>query len=73
MVREGNVFVRWLLAQWGIPGFVVGKIAVFVFCFAISFYALRAWEDRVIYYFPPLLLGVFGMVLTGYNIYLLAV
>ena len=72
LVREGNAIVRWLFDMWGIPGFVAGKLLVFGACFAISLYALEVWEDRWLYYFPPLLLTVVGGFTTGYNIVLLS-
>lgn len=72
LVQEGNIIVQWLFAQFGTPGFVAGKLAVFGISFAISLYALRAWEDRVLYYFPPLVLTLVGGFITGNNIYLMA-
>ena len=70
-VNEGNPLVRWLYTQWGATGFVGGKLLVFGICFVISLYALRAWEDRLIYYFPPLALTVVGGLITGLNLHLL--
>lgn len=71
-VKEGNLFVQWLYEGWGLPGFVVGKLLVFGICFGISFYALKAWKDPVLYYFPPLVLTVVGGAITGYNIFLMS-
>ena len=70
-LKEGNVFVHWVFHLWGIPGFVALKLAVFAVCFVISFYALRAWDDAILYYFPPLVLTVVGGVITGYNLVLM--
>ena len=72
LVKEGNLLVKWLFQLWGIPGFVAGKLLVFSACFLISFYALQAWEDKLLYYFPPLTLTIFGGFVTGYNIYLIS-
>lgn len=71
-VKEGNIFVQFLYDQWGLAGFVGGKLAVFFVCLGISWYALKAWKDPVLYYFPPLVLFVIGGSITGYNIYLLS-
>ena len=72
-VKEGNVLVKWLFAVWGIPGFVTGKLVVFSISFAVSLYALNAWDDRLLYYFPPLVLTIFGGFITGYNIFLMSI
>lgn len=71
LVQEGNALVRWLYLQWGVPGFVAGKLLVFATCFAISLIALKRWEDRLLYYFPPLLLTIIGGFVTGYNLFLM--
>ena len=72
LVQEGNVLVQWLYSEWGMMGFVSGKLIVFSTCFIVSYLALKTWRDRFLYYLPPLVLTIFGGFVTGYNIYLMA-
>ncbi|MFB6114513.1 MAG: hypothetical protein ABEJ58_10490 [Halodesulfurarchaeum sp.] len=70
-VTEGNPLLAGLLATWGLPGLVAAKLAAFALCFAISLSAAVVWEDRLLYYLPPVVLSVLGTFTTVFNIRLL--
>lgn len=71
-VKEANPIVAVALDALGLPGLVTLKLAVFFACLALSVRAMHAWEDRVLYVFPPIVLAVLGAVLTALNLVLLS-
>ncbi|GAB7093600.1 hypothetical protein JCM30237_07520 [Halolamina litorea] len=69
-VREANALVRTVTDAYGLPGFVVLKIGVFVACILISVDGANA-EDRVLYYLPPVTIALIGAFTTSLNLRLL--
>ncbi|WP_435180334.1 DUF5658 family protein [Halorussus sp. AFM4] len=70
-VAEGNPLLARLMSEFGLAGLVGAKLAVFAACFALSFYAVRVWRDRFVYYLAPLVLLLFGVFFTVYNVRLM--
>ena len=68
---EGNPLLVHLVDAFGLGGLVGAKLFVFAVCFGLSFYAVRVWHDRFIYYFAPLVLSLFGVFVTVYNVRLM--
>ncbi|NHN61152.1 MULTISPECIES: hypothetical protein [Halorussus] len=71
VVAEGNPLLARLLSRFGLGGLVGAKLLVFAVCFGLSFYAVRVWRDRFVYYFAPLVLLLFGVFFTVYNVRLM--
>lgn len=69
-VEEMNAAVRASFAALGEGGFAGLKLVAFLVCLVISLRA-AANHDRVLYYLPPSLLAVVGMVVTVHNIQVL--
>ena len=69
-VDEANPVVAGALDAFGLAGLVALKIAVYLVMLWISVYGARE-GDSLLYYFPPVLLTVVGLVLTGSNVWLL--
>ena len=69
-VDEANPIVAGALDAFGLAGLVGLKIAVYLVMLWISVYGARE-ADRLLYYFPPVLLTAVGLVLTGSNVWLL--
>lgn len=69
-VDEANPVVALTLDAFGLAGFVVLKIAVYLVMVGISVHGGRE-GDGFLYYFPPLLLTVVGLVLTASNVRLM--
>lgn len=69
-VREMNVAVRASFSVLGEGGFAGLKLFAFLICLAVSVRAARR-RDRFLYYLPPTMLAVVGMVVTVHNFHLL--
>lgn len=69
-VRESNSLLTFLVTELGWAGLVSLKLFAFLGCIGISIYALRT-GDRLLYYFPPILLSFIGAFLTGLNLLLM--
>ncbi|MFD1569950.1 response regulator transcription factor [Halorubrum laminariae] len=68
---EGNPVVGGLLATVGVPGFLVLKLLVFLVLLSVSVQGGRA-RDRYSYYWPPVVTTGLGLLLTGWNLRLIA-
>jgi hypothetical protein len=70
-VTEGNPLLARTMETLGLGGLVAAKLVVFGLCFGLSYYAVRVWRDRVMYYFAPVVLLLFGVFFTVYNVRLM--
>lgn len=69
-IVESNPVVAGVLAAFGIPGFLAVKFAILVALLWISVGGARS-EDRLSYYWPPVVATLLGGALTGWNLWLL--
>ena len=69
-IEEANPVVRVALESFGLSGLVALKIAVYLVMLWISVEGARE-GDRLLYYFPPVLLTATGTYLTASNVRLL--
>ncbi|WP_281193638.1 hypothetical protein [Halorubrum sp. F4] len=69
-VEEANPVVALALDSFGLAGLVALKIAVYLVMLWISVVGARE-GDGLLYYFPPVLLTLVGLYLTGSNIRLM--
>lgn len=68
---ESNPILAPIQGQFGLPGFLAIKLAIFLVMLAISVRGTRA-DDRIAYYWPPLATAVVGAGLTVWNLHLLS-
>lgn len=68
---EGNPVVNTLLSTVGLPGFVLLKLLVFLVLISVSVHGGRTHE-RFSYYWPPVVMTLLGLLLTGWNFQLIA-
>lgn len=68
-IQEANPIVDVLLANFGIGGFLIFKLLVFLVLITISVQGART-DDRFSYYWPPLVATVLGVGLTAWNLWL---
>lgn len=68
---EANPFVSYAIGTYGLPGLVGLKLAAFFACLGLSVVAIRSWDDRSLYAFPPLVLTIVGLLTTVLNIRLM--
>ncbi|OYR59000.1 HalX domain-containing protein [Halorubrum halodurans] len=64
---EGNPAVSVLLENFGVPGFLLLKLLVFLVLISVSVQGARA-RERFSYYWPPVLATGVGVLLTGWNL-----
>lgn len=69
-LAEGNPLVRWAIDSYGLGGLVGIKLGGFFIMIWISWLGSKE-NDRLLYYFPPVLLTIVGLFLTAYNLRLL--
>lgn len=69
-VEEANPVVALALDSFGLAGLVALKIAVYLVMLWISVLGARD-GDGLLYYFPPVLLTLVGLYLTGSNVRLM--
>lgn len=70
-IQEANLLIRHAfthLGQWGVVGL---KLGVFIGAIALSVAAAELWDDRDLYYAPPIVLILMGTVVTANNLYLM--
>ncbi|WP_119818622.1 hypothetical protein [Halalkaliarchaeum desulfuricum] len=67
---EGNPIVRFAMDSLGLWGLVAAKLAAFLVMVWISHLGARD-GDTLLYYFPPLLLTIVGVMVTAVNLRLL--
>lgn len=67
---EANPFVAGGVAAFGLAGLVAVKVAAMLACLAIAHHSALA-GDRLLPYLLPVGLGVFGALVTGWNLLLL--
>lgn len=70
-VNEANFLVQQIFSSWNYLGLIGLKLAVFSLCITISVVALEYWNDRPMYFVPPLILTGLGSLVTANNLYLL--
>jgi hypothetical protein len=69
-VAESNPVVSGGVAAFGLTGLVVVKLAAMLACLAIAHHSALA-GDRLLPYLLPVGLGVFGTLVTAWNLLLL--
>lgn len=69
-VDEANPVVDALLGNFGVPGFLLLKLLVFLTLISVSVQGART-ADRFSYYWPPLLASALGIALTAWNVSLI--
>ena len=69
-VIEGNPVVNGLLQNFGLAGFVILKLLVFLILISVSVQGGRS-RDPLSYYWPPVVMTGLGLVLTGWNLRLI--
>lgn len=69
-VAESNPVVSGGVAAFGLAGLVVVKLAAMLTCLAIAHHSALA-GDRLLPYLLPVGLGVFGTLVTAWNLLLL--
>lgn len=70
-LAESNLMVATVLSHGGLVGFLLLKLLVFLALLAISVRGSRR-GDRFAHYWPPVAAVLFGVLLTGWNLRLLA-
>lgn len=70
-LAESNLVVAAILAGGGLPALLLVKLLVFLVMLAISVRGTRR-SDRLTYYWPPVVTALLGLILTGWNLRLLA-
>lgn len=67
---EGNPVVNALLQNFGLSGFLLFKLLVFLVLISVSVQGARS-RERFSYYWPPAVMTVLGVGLTGWNVRLI--
>lgn len=70
-LAESNLVLAGVLAHGGLAGFLLVKFLVLLAMLAISVRGTRR-DDRFAYYWPPVATALLGVLLTGWNLRLLA-
>lgn len=70
-IDEANLLLSTAVDHFGQAGLVGLKLAVFILCLGVSIDAAHR-QDSLLFYFPPVTLSAFGLVLTVHNLRLLA-
>jgi len=70
-IDEANPVVDALLVNFGVPGFLLLKLLVFLVLISVSVQGART-DDRFSYYWPPVLMTLLGLGLTLWNLSLIA-
>lgn len=70
-LAESNLVLAGVLARGGLAGFLLVKFLVLLAMLAISVRGTRR-DDRFAYYWPPVATALLGVLLTGWNLRLLA-
>jgi hypothetical protein len=70
-LTESNLVLAGVLAHGGLAGFLLVKFLVLLAMLAISVRGTRR-DDRFAYYWPPVATALLGVLLTGWNLRLLA-
>lgn len=68
-VSEANPVIATVLRNFGLPGFLLAKLLVFLLLLSISVQGART-NDRFSYYWPPLVATALGAGLTAWNLWL---
>lgn len=68
---EANPVIAAAIAAFGGGGFLALKLLVFYGCIGVSVWGGVQDDDPVLFYAPPLVLGLFGLFATVHNINLL--
>lgn len=69
-IRESNLLLQQIFDSLGQTGVVGLKLAVFFVCITVSMIAVEYWDERPMYYAPPILLIGLGLIVTTNNMYL---
>lgn len=70
-LTEANPAIRFAIETFGGGGFLGLKLLVLYACIGISIWGGVLDDDPVLFYGPPAVLTVFGVVITGMNLSLL--
>lgn len=68
---EANPLIAWAISLFGGGGFLALKLWVFYLAIGISIWAGVLCEDRLLFYGPPIVLTIFGIVTTAFNLHLM--
>lgn len=68
---EANPMVRFAIENFGGGGFLALKLLVFYACLGITIWAGLLAKDKLMFYGPPLVLALFGAVVTLFNLSLM--
>lgn len=68
---EANPMVRFAIENFGGGGFLALKLLVFYACLGIAIWAGLLAKDKLMFYGPPLVLALFGAVVTLFNLSLM--
>lgn len=68
---EANPVVRFAIESFGGGGFLALKLLVFYACLGIAIWAGLLAKDKLMFYGPPVVLALFGAVVTLFNLQLL--
>lgn len=68
LYMEANPVVAGVIDLFGGSGFVALKLLVFYICLGISLWGGARNDDPVLFYGPPITLGLFGLVATAHNL-----
>lgn len=71
LYTEANPLVQFAVETFGGGGFLALKLLVFYVVLGISLWAGVPERDRLMFYGPPLLLAVVGLLTTGHNLALM--
>jgi len=71
MYTEANPVVREAIMAFGGGGFLALKLLVFYVCIGVSLWGGLLGDDPLLFYGPPLALGVVGLFTTALNLGLL--
>ena len=71
MYTEANPIIREAIMAFGGGGFLGLKLLVFYVCIGVSIWGGLQGDDQLLFYGPPLVLGVVGVITTGMNLGLL--
>jgi len=68
---EGNPLIAGAISAFGGGGFLAVKLLAMFGCLGVSLWAGVQGRDALLFYGPPVMLGLFGGVVTTWNLWLL--
>lgn len=68
---EANPVIAAAIGAFGGGGFLAVKLLVFYACIGVSLWAGALEDDALLFYGPPVMLGILGFLVTAFNFALL--